>query len=137
VALPLFHRPELAARLADRILSDKGVSGIFLAALRRTGKSTFIREDLAPLLRLRGAQVIYVDLWADRSQDPGVLIARAVAEHLRSYEGVITQLARKGGLESVTLSGLKLSMDKIGLGQGETLRACEKIEMREELARRS
>ena len=121
MALPLFHRPELAARLADRILSDKGASGIFLAALRRTGKSTFIREDLAPLLRQRGAQVIYVDLWADRSQDPGVLIARAVAEHLRAYEGLITQMARKGGFESVTLGGIKLSMDKMGLGQGETL----------------
>lgn len=121
MALPIFHRPELATKLADRIMSEKGASGIFLAALRRTGKSTFIREDLAPLLRQRGAQVIYVDLWADRSQDPGVLIARAIAEHLRAHEGVITQLARKGGFESITLGGLKLSIDKIGLGQGETL----------------
>jgi hypothetical protein len=54
MALPIFHRPELAAKLAERIISDKGASGIFLAALRRTGKSTFIREDLAPLLRQRG-----------------------------------------------------------------------------------
>lgn len=121
MALPIFHRPELAAKLADRIASDKGASGIFLAALRRTGKSTFIREDLAPLLRQRGAQVIYVDLWADRSQDPGVLISRAIAEHLRAHDGVITQIARKGGFESVTFGGVKLNLDKIGLGQGETL----------------
>ncbi|MFZ4625392.1 MAG: ATP-binding protein [Rhodoferax sp.] len=121
MSLPIFHRTELASRLADRIVSDKGASGIFLAALRRTGKSTFIREDLAPVLRQRGADVIYVDLWADRAQDPGTLIARAIAEHLRGYEGIITQMARKGGLESVTLGGVKLALDKIGVGQGETL----------------
>jgi len=121
LAQPIFHRPELATKLAERIVSDKGASGIFLAALRRTGKSTFIREDLAPLLRQRGAEVIYVDLWADRSQDPGALIARAITEHLRAHDGVIQQLARKGGLESVSLGGFKLSLDKIGLGQGETL----------------
>lgn len=121
MALPIFHRPELAAKLGERIISDKGASGIFLAALRRTGKSTFIREDLAPLLRQRGTEVIYVDLWADRSQDPGILIARAIAEHLRAHEGVVAQLARKGGLESITLGGIKLNIDKLGLGQGETL----------------
>ncbi|MBK9441366.1 MAG: ATP-binding protein [Comamonadaceae bacterium] len=121
MSLPIFHRTELASRLADRIVSDKGASGIFLAALRRTGKSTFIREDLAPVLRQRDADVIYVDLWADRAQDPGTLIARAIAEHLRGYEGIITQMARKGGFESVTLGGVKLALDKIGIGQGETL----------------
>lgn len=121
MSLSIFHRAELASRLADRIVSDKGASGIFLAALRRTGKSTFIREDLAPVLRQRGADVIYVDLWADRAQDPGTLIARAIAEHLRSHEGIITQMARKGGFESVTLGGVKLALDKIGIGQGETL----------------
>lgn len=121
MALPIFHRPELAAKLVERIISDKGASGIFLAALRRTGKSTFIREDLAPLLRQRGTEVIYVDLWADRSQDPGILIARAIAEHLRAHEGVVAQIARKGGLESITLGGIKLNIDKLGLGQGETL----------------
>lgn len=121
MSISIFHRAELAASLADRIVSDKGASGIFLAGLRRTGKSTFIREDLAPLLRLRGADVIYVDLWADRAQDPGNLISRAIAEHIRAREGIIMQMARKGGFESVTLGGVKLALDKIGIGQGETL----------------
>lgn len=130
MSLPIFHRAELANRLADRIVSDKGASGVFLAALRRTGKSTFIREDLSPLLRQRGAEVIYVDLWADRAQDPGHLISRAITEHLRGHDGIITQMARKSGFESVTLGGIKLVLDKIGIGQGETLsRALQALSM--------
>jgi predicted AAA+ superfamily ATPase len=38
------------------------VSGIFIGAPRRTGKTTFMREDLAPALTAMGAYVIYVDL---------------------------------------------------------------------------
>ncbi len=121
MSLPIFHRPALAKKIAERVLSDRGASGTFLAALRRTGKSTFIREDLAPFIRSTGAQVIYVDLWADRSQDPGVLISHAIRDHLRSHQGSIAQLAQKSGLESVTLGGLKLNLDRVGVGQGETL----------------
>lgn len=121
MSLPIFHRPALAKKIAERVLSDKGASGTFLAALRRTGKSTFIREDLAPFIRSKGAVVIYVDLWADRSQDPGVLISHAIRDHLKTYQGIIAQLAQKSGLESVTLGGLKLNLDRVGIGQGETL----------------
>ncbi len=121
MSLPIFHRPALAKKIAERVLSDRGASGTFLAALRRTGKSTFIREDLAPFIRSIGAEVIYVDLWVDRTQDPGVLISHAIRDHLRSHQGIIAQLAQKSGLESVTLGGLKLNLDQVGIGQGETL----------------
>lgn len=46
----LFHRPQLAERIAKQVLTvavgSAASSGVFLAAPRRTGKSTFVREDL-------------------------------------------------------------------------------------------
>ena len=68
-----FHRPGLAESYCDSLggqgLSDSR-SGLFLAAPRRTGKSTFLREDLLPAMKKRGWTTIYVDLWADKSKDP-------------------------------------------------------------------
>lgn len=63
---PVFHRPDLAEKLARQILAV-GVgsahgSGVFLAAPRRTGKSTFLREDLRPVFEASGALVVYADL---------------------------------------------------------------------------
>ena len=121
MAISFFHRPLLAKKFADRIISEKGASGTFIAALRRTGKSTFIREDLVPILEKNGAKVIYVDLWSDKLADPGELIAGAIRDHLRKQEGVIAQMARKAGLEKVTIGGLQLNLDKVGIGAGETL----------------
>lgn len=44
-------RPEMATKIADILVPDPifgSLSGLFLAAPRRTGKSTFLRRDLAP-----------------------------------------------------------------------------------------
>lgn len=120
MSLSIFHRPELAKAMATRILSEKGSSGIFLAALRRTGKSTFIREDLSPILRSQGAEVIYVDLWTDRTQDPGILISRAISEYLQSHESVTKQLVRKGVFGSISLGGIKIDLSKLGVGESNT-----------------
>ena len=69
-----FRRPEVAAGMADARMglgpSHYG-SGLFLTAPRRTGKSTFMREDLVPALKDRGVLTTYVDLWEDRQRDPG------------------------------------------------------------------
>jgi predicted AAA+ superfamily ATPase len=44
-----YRRQQLAQKLAERILSKNqvtaAVSGIFIGAPRRTGKTTFMRED--------------------------------------------------------------------------------------------
>jgi len=48
-------------------------NGLFLAAPRRTGKSTFLQGDLTPALQQAGVEVVYVDLWADTRRDPGTL----------------------------------------------------------------
>jgi len=49
----VFRRKELARRMADIALGTDplaGNSGLFLAAPRRTGKSTFLKTDLIPEL---------------------------------------------------------------------------------------
>jgi hypothetical protein len=57
---PIYHRPDLAHDMATQLLSpgvlDQGLrSGLFLSGLRRTGKTTFLRQDLIPALENAGA----------------------------------------------------------------------------------
>ena len=122
-----FHRTELAQTYADDALDTSlGRSGgLFLAAPRRTGKSTFVRQDLVPALRGRGVGVIYVDLWVDKTKDPALLIANAVRDELKKDDGAITKLARKAGLGKFTLgalgSGLNFDLSQVGLSTDATL----------------
>lgn len=86
---PIYHRPELARHLTGMLLgkdplSSAGRSGLFLSAPRRTGKSTFLRNDLIPAVEKAGAVAIYVDLWADKTRDAGALIADAIRDALAS-----------------------------------------------------
>lgn len=77
MARSFIPRPEMASKIADMLSPDPlfgEISGLFLAAPRRTGKSTFLRRDLKPMLEERGQVVLYVDLWADRSVDPAELM---------------------------------------------------------------
>ncbi|MFZ6876530.1 AAA family ATPase [Undibacterium sp. Di27W] len=119
--IPIFHRPVLAQQIVQRTLSSNGRSGVFISAPRRTGKSTFIIEDIIPSLKTLKAEVIYVDLWSDRSRDPGDLIAEAVREHLQKREGVLLQWARKGGLDKINVGGVSVDIAKVGIGTGKTL----------------
>lgn len=125
--MDVFHRELLAADLASKVLfvapTSASGSGLFLAAPRRTGKSTFLREDLRPQLEKQGALVVYVDLWEDRRADPGDVIVQAVRAALSRHDGVITRLARSAGMEKVTVGGVAFSLDRVGLGQGVSLSA--------------
>jgi len=127
MADPFFHRPELATQLAERILSNAVLaparSGLFLAAPRRTGKSTFLREDLIPALERRGAAVLYVDLWADKTLDPGHAIVSLVRSALGEQDGRMLQVFRKAGLSKVVVGGMSFDVGKVGLGTGVTLSA--------------
>lgn len=121
-----FYRPTLAYDMADRLqgksLFGDGANGLFLAAPRRTGKSTFLLSDLAPELERRGIIVVYTDLWADRKRDPAILIAEAIGASLSRHMAPLLRAARKGGLESVSIAGwLKIDTTKIGTIQGATL----------------
>ena len=123
--MTIFHRTILADDLAARLLAapttSASGSGLFLAAPRRTGKSTFLREDLRPSLERHGALVIYADLWTDKAADPGDVIVDAIRNSLAQREGVLARLARSSGLDKVSVGGLPFAPDKVGLAKGVTL----------------
>ena len=117
----IFHRPQLADRLAEQILhtspTSASPSGVFLAAPRRTGKSTFVREDLRPALQKRGALVLYADLWVDRSTDPSELLSAAIRTELSGHENVVKRLAMSMGISGGKVAGVDFSLDRIGIGK--------------------
>lgn len=121
----VFRRPGLAERMADVALGLDplgGSSGLFLAAPRRTGKSTFLTVDLVPELRRRGAIAIYVDLWSDRTSDPAGLVLDAVRAALRETEGGVAKAARRSGLAKVGVGPwLSIDLDKVGTPGGTTI----------------
>lgn len=125
VTATVFHRSGLAAAMAQKILSaapaSASRSGLFLSAPRRTGKSTFLREDLRPALESAGALVVYADLWENRKADPGQVIVAAVRAELAKYEGVVAKLARVAGMDKVSVGGVSFSLDRVGLSAGVSL----------------
>ena len=125
--MEIFHRSVLAADMAGKILfvspTSASSSGLFLAAPRRTGKSTFLREDLRPQLERQGALVVYADLWEDRRTDPGEVIVHAVRTELSKHEGVVKRMAKAAGMEKVALGGVSFSLERVGLGDGVSLSA--------------
>lgn len=121
----VFRRPTLASSIADGLVGagiQDFTSGLFLAAPRRTGKSTFLREDLIPECQLRGWLAVYVDLWADKDKDPAELIAGAIAAALVPYEKGIRKLAKNLGIEKLSfLRTLSWDFTKPQLPVGATL----------------
>jgi hypothetical protein len=120
-----YHRIALASSYCDA-LEGNGIvdasSGLFLAAPRRTGKSTFLREDLVPEMERRGWEPIYIDLWDDRSRDPAELIAETIAVALNKYAGVVLKASKRIGLDKLNVMGaLSLDIGKLGQVGGATL----------------
>ena len=121
-----FPRTDLARELADalqgRAVFNDAPNGLFLAAPRRTGKSTFLQADLKPELERRGVIVAYVDLWAAPDRDPGELIADTIGRTLQAHQGLVSKAVRASGLDSVTIAGaLKIDAHRIGQPDGSTL----------------
>lgn len=131
---PIYHRPDLAHRLAAMLLgndplSAAGRSGLFLSAPRRTGKSTFLRNDLIPAVEKAGAIAIYVDLWADKTRDAADLIAEAIRDGLAAHTGRLArglralQRIKKAGAKG-ELAGVKgefgFELETIGQPHGGT-----------------
>ena len=121
----VYRRTSLASAYCDA-LESRGIvdagSGLFLAAPRRTGKSTFLREDMVPQMQARGWETLYVDLWSDRARDPAELIVAVVRGALASHDGRLIKAARSVGLDRLTVLGaLSLDIDKIGQAGGATL----------------
>ncbi len=119
-----FRRPELAVDLANN-LEGKGLidasSGLFLAAPRRTGKSTFLREEFVPEAEKRGWISIYVDLWADIARDPAVLIADALQSNIAKHESLFKKVLKSIGLSKVKVAGAQFELENFGTSAGLTL----------------
>lgn len=123
-----FPRKALASAIANQVLDiSQGLTGgTFLAAPRRTGKSTFIRQDLVPELRSRDAEVIYVDLWADKTINPAILIANALRTALAQDDGAIAKFAKKAaGLSKLNIgafgNGLSFDLSQLNMLKDATL----------------
>jgi hypothetical protein len=113
---------ELVTALQGKAAFGDAHNGLFLAAPRRTGKTTFLRGDLWPALERAGVVVVYVDLWADVARDPGQLIAEAIGRALEPHLGVVARAAKKANLEGVNLGGwLQVDTRRIGKVDGLTL----------------
>ncbi|NHN76179.1 hypothetical protein HA520_02590 [Azotobacter chroococcum] len=120
-----FRRSALARSIAEG-LTGEGLadysSGLFLAAPRRTGKSTFLREDLIPECLARGWLPVYVDLWANREADPALLISGAIAQALVPFEGRLRKLVKSMGVDRLSiLRTLSWDFSKPQLPEGATL----------------
>lgn len=124
----IFHRRELAEELVNRLSDPVYKSGLFLSAPRRTGKTTFIRADLLPMLREAGAVVIYADLWEQRSINPARVIISAIRDAILQESGVVLKTASAMGLKKVKVGGLEMDLDAIGTKEGDSLaRTLEKL----------
>jgi hypothetical protein len=122
---PIFHRKALAEALVRDLAGESFAdysSGLFLAAPRRTGKSTFLENDLAPECAARGWLPVYVDLWINREVDPAELIAGAIGRALSEFESTARKAAKKAGIDKINLlRTLSWDFSKPQLPAGTTL----------------
>lgn len=104
-------------------LDEDWRSGLFLSGLRRTGKTTFLRNDLIPELEGQGAVVIYVDLWSDTSANPGTLVKQAVRRTLADLQSPASSLLARLQRVDVNFKVCKFEFDLGTLGEtgGTTL----------------
>ena len=107
-----YVRRDLAIQFTRSILSKSPLSparsGLFYTAPRRTGKSTFVRNELRDELQLQGALVIYVDLWSDKLKDPALHIAQAISEEVSANEGALSKISSL--FKGATVSGLGVAV---------------------------
>lgn len=120
-----FPRRELAESIAKQLLSPSllggAAPGLFLAAPRRKGKSTFLRRDLSPALEQEGTLVLYVDLWANLDTSPAELIAGVIARALAKHQSTLAKLANASGISKVKIQNVEFTIDRIGKTAGATL----------------
>lgn len=114
----VFHRPRLAESLVSGLLGGELLdfsSGLFLSGPRRTGKSTFLKEDLMDLLRVRDLEVVYADLWKDKEADPAAVVMQALSVSLKAtVAGPLQKVRAQAGLSKFSLAGFSLELDRIG-----------------------
>ncbi len=127
----LYPRTEMANEMASQLLNpsvlDEGLrSGLFISGLRRTGKTTFLQNDLIPALEQHGAIVIYVDLWSDTQTSPAKLVHAAIQKTLKELQtpasALLDKLKRLSGVD-LGAGGFKFGfkLESVGQEGGPTL----------------
>jgi hypothetical protein len=119
-----FHRSGLAKQFCDALIGESILdarAGMFLAAPRRVGKSTFLREDLVPEILARQWLPVYVDLWANRDADPAILIIEAIKTELLAFDNGISKTVKRVGLTKITVAGISMDLRQAGLPENFTL----------------
>lgn len=114
-------RRKEAEKIADLLSPDPlfgEIAGLFLAAPRRTGKSTFVRRDLMPLLEERGFLTLYVDLWSDKDTDPAELIKNRIRRSLEENDGVIARFRKHIPFKGVGALGFRVDLKETGQWEG-------------------
>ena len=94
------------------------LDGLFLAAPRRTGKSTFLRQDLIPVLEARGDLVLYVDLWKDKEIDPAQLIISCLVNAIQELDGPISKITNIIPFSRVGALGFSVELKSSGSWSG-------------------
>lgn len=121
----IYPRTAYAANMAESLVHGGIVdfsSGLFLAARRRTGKSTFLRRDLIPALAAREVLPIYVDLWADQQADPATLIMNALKLTMIELQPAYRHTLSRVGVKKIGLGSFaSIDLDRIGQEGGATL----------------
>jgi hypothetical protein len=124
----IFHRREYAQSIATQLLHPTTFqlnvrSGVFLSGIRRIGKTTFLKQDLIPTLEADGALVIYIDLWADRSISPSVLVHDEVIRLLKQLNTAGASLLERFKGMNLGAAGLSFGfqIDSVGSPGGTTL----------------
>lgn len=125
---PFVYRRQALAKAYCLALSGRSQlkdarSGLFLAAPRRTGKSTFLRQDLAPEIEAADWYPIYVDLWSDRSRDPAALVAEAIRTELDKLAPLPKRAVKALGLQKLGAAGAMIEIGEGKLAGGLTIPA--------------
>ena len=127
----IFHRPELATSLAQRLLRPGPLdvalrSGLFVRGMRRTGKTTFVVHDLIPSVESLGAVVVYVDLWKAPARSPAAVVHDAVRDAVGELANPASRaLARLSALKGVQAeafgASFGLEIERLGEPDGPSL----------------
>lgn len=110
----VYRRRELAKAyclaMSGRSPLKDARSGLFLAAPRRTGKSTFLRQDLVPEIEAADWHPIYVDLWSDRSRNPAELVAEAISVELDKVAPLPKRAVKALGFQKLGAAGATIDI---------------------------
>jgi hypothetical protein len=125
-----FPRPDLARAIAAQLAPDPfsgGLSGLYLAAPRRTGKTTFLRRDLAPAVLESSKFPIVVDLWEDRGRDPADILTRRIGQILEDLKTAPRKLLDRSRLTRISALGFGVGLAELKPFTGTISEGLERI----------